>query len=532
MNGILHIKNMPRKVHLPGCGKKSYLIDFPMANGEIITGGAVEKKLYQLIIGRLDGERISDPEYKEKIIRQVQNGIGGFILFGGSKDEAVHFIEMLQAAAHTPLFIAADIERGVGQQVNGATLFPCQMAMAAATDRLNPDDVRTLDTAIQSIAAEAAHIGINMPLIPVLDVNQDPDNPIICTRAFSDDPEVVSWFGMRYIEFLEKTGLVSCAKHFPGHGHTSVDSHIALPVIRKSYEEILGTDLVPFRNAVKQGVGSIMVGHLSVPAIDPAPASLSRVVHLMLRNTLGFEGLILTDALTMNALDDIPDAAVRCLNAGADILLHPADPGETVKTIASAVRSGLLPEDRIDAALTRIVKRKKTLRSIRKENVDYEAHAVLSAQLGEKSVSLVRGAPEIAPVAGGGSIHIFIAGENELSGSSPLRSLTPHVFMVGEHGKEMDIRNSISVIAIFTSIAAWKDRSGISRDERQLIHSVIRNSGKSIVVSFGNPYVLRHFPEADALVAAYEASDQAQRAVVGWITGSRRFQGRIPVSLS
>jgi beta-glucosidase-like glycosyl hydrolase len=499
-------------------------------SGSIIDA-PLEKKLYELIISRLDGEDIQSLQYRDNIVRLVQNGIGGFILFGGRKDEVRHFIKSLQTISEIPLFIASDIERGVGQQVRSATLFPCQMAMAAAIDRFKPHDVSILEEAIQSVACEAEHIGVNMPLIPVLDVNQDPDNPIICTRAFSDDPEIVTWFGLKYIQILEKAGLVSCAKHFPGHGDTSIDSHISLPVIRKPYEELISTDIMPFRAAITHGVSSIMIGHLSIPAIDSLPASLSREIHSMLRNELGFEGLILTDALTMSALNHIPDVAVRCLNAGADVLLHPADPDETVKTLLSAFLSGHLHEDRIDTALTRIVNRKEMLRDITAQDPDYQVHANLSSQITDKSVSLIKLAPGILPVVSEENTHIFIAGDQEPSYISPLKTLSPNVWMLHEYSESFDLHNSTAVIAVFTSIAAWKGSSGISEDDKQQIRNIVRGSRKSIVLSFGNPYVLRYFPESDILIAAYEATDQAQNTVIKWLKGSGRLEGRIPVRL-
>jgi beta-glucosidase-like glycosyl hydrolase len=503
-----------------------------MLTDKSILNAAVEKRLYHLIISRLDGENIPLPEYQKRIFQLVRNGIGGFIIFGGKNDEVKHFVKTLQTISELPLFIASDIERGVGQQIQGSTLFPCQMAMAAAIDRSNPYDVGILEEAIQSVADEAKYVGINMPLIPVLDVNQDPDNPIICTRAFSDDPEVVTWFGLKYIEILEKAGLVSCAKHFPGHGDTAIDSHVSLPVINKSYEELISTDIVPFRSAISQGVSSIMVGHLSIPVIDIMPASLSMEIHSMLRSALGFEGLILTDALTMHALNDIPDVALRCLNAGVDILLHPAEPDEVVKTLLSAVLSGQLPEDRIDTALTRIINRKEKLRSTGMHKVDYQVHARLSSQITDKSVSLIKGVPGIVPVVNGENIHIFMAGDEEPSLRSPLKDLSANVWMLHEIGANPDLHNTIAIVAIFTNVAAWKGSAEISENEKNRIRDLLRSSRKSIVISFGNPYVLRHFPESDALVAAYEVTDQAQETVVKWLKGSGGLEGRLPVRLS
>ncbi|MBS1113727.1 MAG: glycoside hydrolase family 3 protein [Nitrospirae bacterium] len=497
-----------------------------------IINAALEKRLYHLIISRLDGEKIPIPHYQDRIFQLVRNGLGGFIIFGGRKDEVKNFVHTLQTISEIPLFIASDIERGVGQQIQGSTLFPCQMAMAAAIDRDNPYDVAILEKAIHSVADEAINVGINMPLIPVLDVNQDPDNPIICTRAFSDDPEVVAWFGLKYITILEKADLLSCAKHFPGHGDTSIDSHISLPVINKSYEELISTDIIPFRAVIDQGISSIMIGHLSIPAIDTKPASLSTEIHSMLRSTLGFDGLILTDALTMHALNDIPDVEVRCLNAGVDILLHPAKPDEVVNTLLAAILSGRLHEDRIDNALIRVLKSKEKLRNIGMHDVDYQAHAKLSEQITDKSVTLVKGMPGIASVDDGQNIHIFMAGDEEPSQSSPLKGLSTNVWMLHDIGATPDLRNSIAIIAIFTSVAAWKGSSGISEDDKNRICNLIRRTRTSIVISFGNPYVLRHFPESDALIAAYEATDQAQETVVKWLKGSCRLEGRLPVRLS
>lgn len=497
-----------------------------------IIDGPIEKKLYQLIIGRMDGYEITNPEYQDKISCLVRNGIGGFVLFGGLRDEVRRFIMRLQALSEHPLLIASDIERGVGQQVQGSTVFPCQMAMAAAIDRCNPRDVGILEETIQAIAAEAGHVGVNMPLIPVLDVNQEPDNPIICTRAFSDDPEIVAWFGMQYIKNLEEAGLVSCAKHFPGHGDTSVDSHLSLPVIRKSFRELMSTDVVPFSAAISQGVSSIMVGHLSIPAVDSVPASLSLQIHEMLRSELGFQGVILTDALTMSALDDIHDPAVRCLNAGADILLHPADPDETVRTLLSAVYSGQLQEGRIDGALTRIMHRKEALQNPIGEDIDYHANAILSSRVTDKSITLIKKMPGVVPLEEGDNVHIVIAGDQEASPRSPLRTLSPYVRMLYEDGDYSELRNATVIVAIFTSIAAWKGSAGLRHDEKQKISKIISGARKSIVLSFGNPYVLRYFRGSDVLIAAYEATDQAQRTVVKWLKESGSLGGKIPVRLS
>jgi beta-glucosidase-like glycosyl hydrolase len=251
----------------------------------------------------------------------------------------------------------------------------------------------------------------------------------------------------------------------------------------------------------------------------------------MLRNDLGFEGLVLTDALTMHALDDIPDVPVHCLNAGVDILLHPADPEEAVNTLLSAVLSGHLSEERIDRSLDRIMMRKESLRDMAMKDIDYQTHARLSSQISNKSVSLIKGVHGVVPLNKGENLCIVIAGDQELSLRSPLKNLSPNIWTLQETGHELNLHNVTTIVAIFTSIAAWKGSSGINADEKERIHAITKNSRTSIVISFGNPFVLRYFPEVDVLIAAYEASDQSQETVMKWLTGSGELKGKIPVRL-
>jgi len=515
----------------------------------------LERKLYQLIINRLDGDRLSSASYKEQALELVNKGLGGFILFGGKKDETRDFIERLQSLADEPLLIASDIERGAGQQVDGATRFPGQMSVAAAIHMNRSGDVKLLKDALNAIAQEALDIGINMPLIPVLDVNRNPDNPIICTRAFSDDPEKVAWYGKIYITVLEEAGVLSCAKHFPGHGDTSIDSHIELPVISKPLNELLNVDLYPFRESISAGVSSIMTGHLSVPAIDTLPATLSkRIITDLLRKDLGFEGIIMTDALNMSALKEYRHVPVQCLNAGFDILLHPEDASSTVAELKHAVISGEIKEETIDIAVSRILKHKSKIKSLNKSEdrkgestgkrpgfngINYSKHAALSDTISDKAVTLIKNTPGVLPVGNTGDVYLALAGEKNSFSHAPLKLFIPDHFFVSS---EADFKTSPEweknraartiIIVIFTNIAAWKGSSGINEKETRYIKELIKKSPRSIVISFGSPYVLRHFNEADVLVAAYDPTEQAQSSVIKCLKGERNFLGRLPVTLN
>jgi len=490
----------------------------------------LKQKLYQLVISRVDGENVSSAPYRKELSSLIHNGIGGFIVFGGKKDEVKEFINNSQSDSNIPLFIASDIEKGVGQQVEGTTGFPCQMALAAATDFNNPDDLKAFDRTIEAIADEAVDIGINMPFIPVLDVNVNPDNPIICTRAFSDNPETVSRFGQRFIQIIENKGLLSCAKHFPGHGDTSVDSHIALPVISKSQDSLMNNDIPPFIKAIEAGVSSIMMAHLIIPAIDDLPASLSkRLISGLLRDELGYKGLVLTDALTMDALNDFDNVPTACIQAGADIILHPSDAHAVVDELEKAIESGKVKESTIDAAVERIIKYKSNLKTIRRSAVNYAKHAHLSSLLSEKAVTLVKSAEGRLPIKNLEDISLLYSADKDKHDTSVLKDFVSTSMNIRDYqGGEL---NRTVIVCLFTRIAAWEGSSGIADKEIVRIKSIISRSTASIVISFGSPYVLRHFSEADLLIAAYDSDAQAQKAVLKSLTGETSFNGSLPVTL-
>jgi beta-glucosidase-like glycosyl hydrolase len=490
----------------------------------------LEKRLYQLVISRLNGDGIHYASYRRGLFDLVKKGIGGFILFGGAKGEIRDFILELQSIADIPLFIASDIERGVGQQIKGANALPCPMAIAAALDRGSHEDALLLENTLKGVTDEAIDNGINLPLIPVMDVNQEPDNPIICTRAFSDDPETVSWFGSEYIRTLEHAGLISCAKHFPGHGDTVVDSHIALPVIKKSRKDLNGIDLVPFIRAINAGVSSIMVGHLTVPSLDDVPASLSKkIMHGLLREELGFNGLILTDALDMHALSSSRDVPVKCINAGADILLHPTDADVAVAGLLSAVASGEIDERTVNNAAGRIVTAKERLGRIVPGEADYGASLGLSTRITEKSITLVKYAPRLLPLTETKDVRLIVAGDFVLPSASPLKHYLPLSSALDDIAAAVD---ETVIFALFTSVAAWKGSSGIAGNDKEKIDGLIKQARKAIVISFGSPYVLRYFGEADILIAAFEPTVQAQEAVTKCLKGEMDFMGRLPVKLN
>lgn len=286
-------------------------------------------------------------------------GVGGVILLGGSTAEISLRTQQLQSWATVPLLICADVEEGVEQRFSGATWFPPPMALGAIA-RQHPRQAAHYAEQMGLITAqESLAIGLNWLLAPVVDVNNNPANPVINIRAFGETPEVVSLLTAAFIRGARQHPVLTTAKHFPGHGDTTIDSHLELPVLFHSPERLAQVELPPFQSAIAAGVDAVMTAHLLIPAWDPDwPATLSpRILTGELRQQLGFQGLIVTDALVMGAIADrygTDEAAVLAVVAGADIVLMPTDPVSAIKAISHAVQTGRIPLEQIHASLKRI----------------------------------------------------------------------------------------------------------------------------------------------------------------------------------
>lgn len=290
-------------------------------------------------------------------------GISGVILLGGSAAEVALRSQQLQTQSAIPLLMAADIEEGVGQRFSGATWFPPPMALGHIAQQDLARAIAWAEAMGAATAQEALAIGVNWILAPVVDVNNNPANPVINVRAFSDDPAVVSTLASAFIRGTQQHPVLTTAKHFPGHGDTAQDSHLVLPTLPHGLDRLQAIELPPFKAAIAAGVDAVMTAHLHLPALDQTyPATLSSpILTGLLRRNLGFDGLIVTDALIMGAIAEKYgpyEAAVLAVEAGADIVLMPADPEGTIQAITEAVTIGRLPSESIQASLERIWKAK------------------------------------------------------------------------------------------------------------------------------------------------------------------------------
>ncbi|MGB5135954.1 MAG: glycoside hydrolase family 3 N-terminal domain-containing protein, partial [Prochlorococcaceae cyanobacterium] len=327
-----------------------------------LSDGALRRLIAELIVVRASGH-LSDGqrryplwELTNRDLRSLlEEGVGGVILLGGSAPELALRTRQLQTWAGRPLLLCADVEEGVGQRFEGASWLVPPLALG----RLHAREPRRALALAQDYgrctARDARAVGLNWVLAPVCDVNNNPANPVINVRAWGEDPATAGALAAAFTRGLQAEGVLGCAKHFPGHGDTSGDSHLELPVLGHDRARLEAVELPPFRSAIAAGVAAVMTAHLSLPALDPQrPATLSPLVLTgLLRGELGFAGLVVTDALVMEAIAShygAGEAAVLALEAGADLVLMPADARAAIDAIAAAVASGRLSRDRLKAS--------------------------------------------------------------------------------------------------------------------------------------------------------------------------------------
>ncbi len=441
-------------------------------------------------------------------------GVGGFIIFGGNAHAVRELTESLHSRSPHPLLIAADLERGAGQQFSGATQLPPLAALGYI------DDLLVTRAAGEMTGREARALGVNWIYGPVADVDLEPDNPIVGTRAFSTDPVSVARHVGAWIDGCHAAGVLTCAKHFPGHGRTTTDSHAELPRVAATRPE-LDADLAPFRTAIVHRTDAVMTAHVSYPALDMSgtPATLSRVIiDDLLRNELRFAGLIATDALIMagvlNGNGDEGEAAVRSIMAGCDALLYPSDLNDVLAAIEMAVAGARLPAKRIDDSLERldaIVTRPSELNGL--WGLDRDRDWALDIAL--RAVHVVRGRPALRA-----GINTLITIDDDVGGPYPAPPRDDFARTLVAAGYEIATNPSESpdILAIYSDIRAWKGRPGLSPEARaQVAHLA---SERTSIVLFGHPRLAAELP-GHHVVSAWGGEQLMQQAAALWLHKAR-----------
>ncbi len=543
----------------------------PAANAwveETLKQMSVAEKVGQLLFTTYHGSLTAgDSLAYRQIMHDVDDlRVGGFIVIthgsplGIVKSQAyptAALINQLQEKSKLPLLVGADFERGTAMRLDEGTSFPTAMAVAAGD---NPSDAYEMG---KITAQEARAVGVHWVYAPDADVNNNPGNPIINTRSFGENPERVAEFVTQFVRGVQDNGAIATAKHFPGHGDTSADSHIDLPVISANRERLDKLELVPFRAAIVAGVGSVMTGHLSVPALEPdpnTPATLSQnILTGLLRKELGFEGLIVTDAMEMGGITvrfAPGEAAVRAVEAGADCVLMPPVPDAAFEALAGAVKSGRISREHLDDSVRRILRAKARLGLNKKRMVDLEkinlafgsiAWQRTAQDISDRGVTLLRDTAHRLPLDGTkpsrALLLAFYADPEPYPGEDLERELKSRFdsvislradtrFVKAETLKLPPPDNyDVAILALFVRVSDRKGNVDVPADQAAIAEQVYKTGKPVITVGLGSPYLIEKFPQAETWLAAFGISDVAQIAVVRALFGQIPVRGHLPVTV-
>ncbi|MDP3774942.1 MAG: glycoside hydrolase family 3 N-terminal domain-containing protein [Gemmatimonadales bacterium] len=527
-----------------------------------LSSMTVRQKAAQLVMPWIGGEYwAADQDSMAAALRLVvDDEVGGFVVgLGGSAYDLAAKFNALQRASRVPLFIAADLESGPSMRIRGGTAFPGNMALGATGRELDAYEVGRV------IALEGRAVGINMVFAPVVDVNNNPLNPIINVRSFGEDPRQVGVLASAFIRGLAEHGMLSTAKHFPGHGDTETDSHVALPVINAGRARLDSIELVPFRATVAAGVDAVMSAHIAVPALagnGAPPATLSAfVLDTLLRRDLGFRGLVVTDALNMGAIVaryGAAQSAVMALAAGADILLMPTDAHAAIEAVVLAVERGEVSEARLDSSVTRLFAAKARARLFRRRTVDLAAipgtvgrrdHATLARDITQRSVVLARDTPGLVPLPAAQRRRVTVVAygdENNTNAgamlAAALRSGVDTLRFMRiwpasgpasyDSVRALAQRGGPVIFAPAVRPTAWRPNAMLIPDSlAALIEQLSRAGAPVIVASMGSPYVLAQIPGVPSYLVAWSDNDLAEGAVADALLGRAGIGGRLPVAL-
>ena len=533
-----------------------------------LRGMSLDEKVGQLLFTTFHGTFTSteSSEYQTLLHEVTELHVGGFIVvtkitqLGIEKSQTYPTAVLtneLQSKAQLPLLIGADFERGSAMRLDEGTSFPNQMAIAAGGD---PRDAYTMG---KITALEARQAGVQWIYAPVADVNNNPANPIINTRSFGEDPARVAEFVSSYVRGVEENGGLATAKHFPGHGDTAADSHIDLPVIRADRARLDSLELVPFRAAIAAGVGSIMTGHLNVPALEPdpnAPATLSpHILTELLRRDLQFQGLVVTDAMDMGGITvrfAPGEAAVRAVLAGADCLLMPPVPDAAFQALEQAVRSGRISGARLDSSVRRILEAKARLGLHKNRLVDVNSINTKFAvpawqneaqEISDRGVTLLRDTAHRLPLDGtkpSRALLLAFYGDPEpVPGEDlerELRRRFDSLTVLRADTRFRDAANlklpspdsyDLAILALFVRVSDRKGNVDVPAEQAALAEQLYQAGKPVVTMAFGSPYLIERFPHAQTWLGAFGISDVAQISMARALFGEIAIRGHLPVTI-
>jgi beta-N-acetylhexosaminidase len=548
---------------------------------------SLDEKIGQLILVGINATFLNQESDAYRALRHqvVDNHVGGIILFRGPVYESVVLINRMQELAKYPLLTSADLEAGSGMRFDDTVNFPWNMAVGATG---NPDYARRQG---ELTAREARALGIQQIYAPVVDVNNNASNPVINVRSYGEDPAAVARYAAAFTQGAQHGGVIATAKHFPGHGDTAVDSHRGLPEINVDRARLNSVELVPFRASVEAGVGAVMMGHIGLPQLDPTvvrqlpkdvkgkptdtteageidaqgtmPATLSPVIGGILRNDLHFNGMIVTDALSMSGLTIYftqEEAAVRALEAGADLLLKPTDADASMRGVRAAVQSGRLSEKRIEDSARKLLAAKYDLglEKNRLTALDQIDHIVgspdvleLAREIAEHAITIVRDEDKQIPLNNlNPDSRIFnlaiTNGDDRLFITNPFVAAMTRAghkidtMVLDDRSSNDDVQKALEranaadivIASLYGRVRSGEMRSvGLPEPGARALTTLIKGNKPIVAISFGNPYLLMNFPGLRTYVVAYGDMPSLQQAAARALLGQIDITGTLPISL-
>jgi beta-N-acetylhexosaminidase len=536
-----------------------------------LAGLSLRQRVAQMVMFWVLGDytSVDDSTFRE-VVRWVESeGVGGMTMSLGTPMEVAAKVNYLQRRANVPLLVSSDLEPSLMRleaaifphyllETGGATSFPTAMAIAATGRDQDAYDVA------RAIGREARAVGIHINFAPTVDVNINPDNPVIGTRSFGEDPQRVARLAALFVQGSHAAGVMATAKHFPGHGDTDVDSHVGLPVVTANPARLSAVELVPFRSAIDAGADLVMSAHIALPALggdSTTPATLRPdVMNDLLRDSLGFRGVTITDALSMEGVGKgytIEESVVQAVRAGTDILLRPGDDAtRAINAVVAAVDRGEITAARIDSSVTRILwtkaraglasSREVSLEHIR-ETVATAEHQALSLDVAQRAITLLRDSGLAVPIPAGAQRIAVVsympetelkagrAFQRELTrlrrGSAAVAKLSPSTAPSQLDSLSNRLRNADAIIiAAYVRRVEGEGRTSVPPHVAAWIDSVAAQRNAA-VIAFGNPYIIRQFPRARTYLNTYGVGDALEIAAARALSGVAGISGKSPVSL-
>ena len=537
----------------------------------VLAGMTLREKAAQMVWPTVYGNYTPGDSREWQRVRHeiATEKVGGYTISVGSPLEIASKLNAMQEMAEIPLIIGADLEAGAGFRarggyfipnaidLGGAVVFPPEMAIGA-----------TGDTALayqqgRLTAVEGRALGIHIAYTPVLDVNNNPANPVINTRSFGEDPAMVARLGAAYIRGIQDNGMIATGKHFPGHGDTGVNSHLALPVVSVSRNRLDSVELVPFREAVESGVGAIMTFHGAMPALDSTgvPGTLSeKVMTGLLRNDLRFRGIIISDAMDMRGVLDqygAVEAVKRAVAAGVDILIQPLETTQTIDAVLAGLREGRYDEARLEQSVRRILSAKARVglhrnKLAKLDSIRYvvgdSTHVNMARRIAERSITLVKDSLSQVPLRVAQNARILsvtLARRTDLSAgitfNATLRETVQGVRAellaaedpAADYARLERLADSVDVVVISSYMGhSW---DAVTANAPQafagFVNRLTARGKRPVVVSFGNPYLLQQIPGVPAYVVAWGGFPPSQMAAARAILGVQPVSGILPISI-